>query len=171
MPGERLDLVIDFKNVPLNARVIIENLLGDAPFGGDLPAPEDLFPDRRTDRVMAFDLELPLDMTRSDTNIADGTYLGGDVTQPSVTNTRKLALFEGSDEFGRLQPLLGTAEPSPDINGDVVDGALTWFQPITETPELGAAEIWEIWSPKPCTQRQENATQALASWPLTSGAT
>ena len=147
MPGERLDLVVDFKDVPFGSRVIVENILGDAPFGGDLPAPEDLFPDRRTDRVMAFDVEMPLSMV-PDTSIGDGTNLGGGVyieTKPD-TPVRKLALFEGLDEFGRLQPLLGTAEPTDDINGNMVDGSLTWFQPITENPVLGSTEIWEIYN-------------------------
>jgi FtsP/CotA-like multicopper oxidase with cupredoxin domain len=147
MPGERLDLVVDFKDVPFGSRVIVENILGDAPFGGDLPAPEDLFPDRRTDRVMAFDVEMPLSMV-PDTIIGDGTNLGGGVyieTKPD-TPVRKLALFEGLDEFGRLQPLLGTAEPTDDINGNMVDGSLTWFQPITENPVLGSTEIWEIYN-------------------------
>ncbi len=145
-PGERLDLIIDFKDVPFGSRVIVENLLGDAPFGGDLPAPEDLFPDRRTDRVMAFDVEVPFDSGRLDSYIMDGTLLTGGVSVDDTTTVRKLALFEGTDEFGRLQPLLGTAEPVQDVNGDTVTGSLTWFQPITENPALDSTEIWELYN-------------------------
>jgi spore coat protein A len=145
-PGERLDLIIDFKDVPFGSRVIVENLLGDSPFDGDLPDEDDFFPDRRTDRVMAFDVELPFDSGRLDTSIMDGTLLGGGVVVAEADKVRKLALFEGTDQFGRLQPLLGTAEPTADINGDLVDGALTWFQPITENPGLGDTEIWEIYN-------------------------
>jgi FtsP/CotA-like multicopper oxidase with cupredoxin domain len=148
LPGERLDLVIDFKGLPFGSRVIVENILGDAPFGGDLPAAEDLFPDRRTDRVMAFDVEMPFDSMVPDTSIGVGAGLGGGVNIPATPSTpvRKLALFEGLDEFGRLQPLLGTAEPTVDVNGNTVDGSMTWFQPITENPELGSTEIWEIYN-------------------------
>jgi FtsP/CotA-like multicopper oxidase with cupredoxin domain len=146
MPGERLDLVIDFKNVPAGSRVIVENLLGDAPFGGDLPDVDDLFPDRRTDRVMAFDVELPLNTGRADTNVTDGHYLGGGVSVGATGKTRKLALFEGNDEFGRLQPLLGTAEPSADVSGNMANGSLTWAQPLTENPGLGDTELWEIYN-------------------------
>jgi FtsP/CotA-like multicopper oxidase with cupredoxin domain len=145
-PGERLDLIIDFKDVPAGSRIIIENLLGDAPFGGELPGPDDLFPDRRTDRIMAFDVEIPLDNSRPDTNITPGYYLGGGVSVPDTTIVRRLALFEGMDEFGRLQPLLGTAEPATDVTGNTVNGSLTWFQPITENPGLGDTEIWEIYN-------------------------
>ena len=145
-PGERLDLIIDFKNVVPGNRVIVENLLGDAPFGGDLPDADDLFPDRRTDRVMAFDVVMPFNSSVADTNVTDGYGLGGGVSVPAPTKTRKLALFEGTDEFGRLQPLLGTAEPTVDVTGATVDGSLTWFQPITENPGLGDTEIWEFYN-------------------------
>jgi FtsP/CotA-like multicopper oxidase with cupredoxin domain len=147
MPGERLDLVIDFKSVPFGSRVIVENLLGDAPFGGDLPAAEDLFPDRRTDRVMAFDVESALDNNVPDTAIGSGSVLGGGVgITAQVDRTRKLALFEGSDSIGRLQPLLGTAEPVTDVTGAMVEGTMTFSDPITENPAVGDTEIWEIYN-------------------------
>jgi spore coat protein A len=147
IPGERLDLIIDFNEVPDDSRVIVENLLGDSPFGGDLPGPEDVFPDRRTDRVMAFDVELPFNNARPDTTISSGTaFSSGGVDVPDTSTVRKLALFEGTDEFGRLQPLLGTAEPVMDVDGSQVTGSLTWFQPITENPGLNDTEIWEIYN-------------------------
>ena len=184
MPGERLDLVIDFKEVKYGQRVIIENLLGDAPFGGDLPEPydengesDDLFPNRRTDRVMAFDvmrntdksirdtdIHDHCDMVRHDTTIAAGYELNGDIAVPGpVARTRKLALFEGTDEFGRLQPLLGTAQRAKDKDGNLINwpeeegyseagltgpmkGSIPWHAPITENPELNTTEIWEFYN-------------------------
>ena len=149
LPGERLDLVIDFKDVPAGSRVIVENLLGDSPFGGDLPGDEDVFPDRRTDRVMAFDVEKDLDTSVMDTTIGVGSALGGGFSIPETTpvaRTRKLALFEGMDNIGRLQPLLGTAEPVTDVAGNTVNGAMPWFTPITENPNVGDTEIWEIYN-------------------------
>jgi len=146
LPGERLDVIVDFKNVPAGSRVIVENLLGDSPFGGDLPAAEDLFPDRRTDRVMAFDVVKPFDNAILDTNVYDGMALVDRTAIPKATKVRKLALFEGTDNLGRLQPLLGTAEPVTDVTGNSADGSLAWFQPITENPDLGATEIWEFYN-------------------------
>jgi len=156
MPGERLDLVVDFKgfadaNVNPGDRVIMENILGDAPFGGDLPDPDpangDIFMDRRTDRVMAFDVEVPLDMSVADTVITDSSYLGGGFTNTNaVTRTRKLGLFEGTDEFGRLQPMLGTAEAIADVSGGMAEGSLPFYVPITENPGVGDTEIWEIYN-------------------------
>jgi spore coat protein A len=50
--------------------------------------------------------------------------------------TRRLLLFEGEDEFGRINPMLGTAD----------QGALHWEMPITENPMLDDVEVWEIYN-------------------------
>ena len=147
-PGSRYDIVVDFSTVPAGSRVIMANIAGDAPFGGDYGDaldPDDLFPDRQTDRVMAFDVVKPLDGTVLDTfnptaierNLANNN---------SVDRTRKVALFEGMDEFGRLQPLLGTAEPTVDATGNIVNGAIPWHMPTTENPGLYDTEVWEIYN-------------------------
>ena len=77
--------------------------------------------------------------------------------------TRKVALFEGKDEYGRLQPLLGTAEPAVDANGAYINwptddiyssagltgpmqGSIAWHSPTTETPTLNTTEEWEIYN-------------------------
>ncbi len=160
-PGSRYDIVVDFSQVPAGSRVIMENIGGDAPFGGDLFDPlemtaeeivaaieaGDLFPDRQTDRVMAFDVVLPMDNRVPDTwsplGFADATRNPSrvDGTERPV---RKVALFEGVDEFGRLQPLLGTVSGGAGEPG--VSDAYTWFQATTETPALRASEDWEIYN-------------------------
>jgi FtsP/CotA-like multicopper oxidase with cupredoxin domain len=148
-PGGRYDIVVDFSQVPAGSRVIMENIGGDAPFGGDYGAaldPDDFFIDRQTDRIMAFDVVLPLDTTVPD------TFSAGSFSGPSYQNTnsvdkiRKVALFEGMDEYGRLQPLLGVAEPTVNAAGVSVNGALAWHEPTTENPALGSTEIWEIYN-------------------------
>jgi FtsP/CotA-like multicopper oxidase with cupredoxin domain len=164
-PGSRYDIVFDFSSVPAGSRIIMENLGGDAPFGGDYGdalGPDDFFPDRQTDRIMAFDVVLPLDEAVPDTFDATtiGPYAGNN---NFVTRVRKVALFEGKDEFGRLQPLLGTAEPATDYLGHPIDwpntpeyanaglvgqmeGSIAWHSPTTENPALGDTEIWEIYN-------------------------
>jgi spore coat protein A len=143
-PGGRYDVIFNFSGFQ-GQRIIMENIGGDAPFGGDFGdalAPEDLFPNRQTNRIMAFD-------------VADGDDAGGAVVVSGYTgnpnaliNTRKVALFEGNDEYGRLQPLLGTAEPTMDVDGNVVNGAIAWHSPTTENPilDVDGAEIWEIYN-------------------------
>lgn len=145
-PGGRYDVVVDFSDPALNGkRVILKNLGGDAPFGGaygDDLDPGDLFPNRQTDRVMAFDVVLPLDNSVVD-NFNPGNLPGYGGVDNGAT-TRRVALFEGTDEFGRLQPLLGTV--GDDLSGTNVATAYTWFQATTEDPGNGDTEIWEIYN-------------------------
>lgn len=155
--GSRYDIIFDFKTVTPGNRVIMKNIGGDEPFGGDIPGPQ-VFGE--TDRVMAFDLVLPFDTAVPDVS-PTGINFGPAI--PTPTRLRKVALFEGKDEFGRLQPLLGTAEPATDfagipinwpnlpayINAGLVgqmEGSIAWHSPTTENPALNATEEWEIWN-------------------------
>ncbi|HSS63847.1 MAG TPA: multicopper oxidase domain-containing protein, partial [Gammaproteobacteria bacterium] len=123
---------------PYGSRVIMKNIGGDEPFGGDIPGPQ-VFGE--TDRVMAFDVVVPLS---SVPDSFDPNNLPGYGGVANGAATRRVALFEGTDEFGRLQPLLGTA--ADDLTGTDVATAYTWFQPTTETPALDNTEIWEIYN-------------------------
>ena len=155
--GSRYDVIFDFKNVAFGNRVIMKNIGGDEPFGGDIPGPQ-VFGE--TDRIMAFDVNQPLDTAIPDVTPV-GIAFGPMVGLP--TRTRKVALFEGKDEFGRLQPLLGTAEPATDFAGNPInwpatpeyasvglvgqmEGSIAWHSPTTENPALNSTEEWEIWN-------------------------
>jgi FtsP/CotA-like multicopper oxidase with cupredoxin domain len=158
--GSRYDIIFDFKTVTPGNRVIMKNIGGDEPFGGDIPGPQ-VFGE--TDRIMAFDVVLPLDGSVADVSPA------ALATVPIVTQVskelriRKVALFEGKDEYGRLQPLLGTAEPATDYSGNPInwpdtdvyssvglvgqmEGSIAWHSPTTENPGLDTTEEWEIWN-------------------------
>jgi FtsP/CotA-like multicopper oxidase with cupredoxin domain len=152
-PGERADLILDFTNQPMGTQIIMENLGPDAPYGGDYGAalsPEDVFPGREqsTALIMRFDVTQPLNRKIKDRfNPNRKLRREGDfVVGGQVARTRKLALFEGQDEYGRLQPLLGVAEPTADVEGVTVDGSLGWFEAVTENPGVGDTEIWEIYN-------------------------
>jgi FtsP/CotA-like multicopper oxidase with cupredoxin domain len=144
-PGGRYDVVIDFSQVPAGSRVIMKNLGGDTPFGGafgDDLALEDLFDDRQTDRIMAFDVVKPK------SGVPDNFNPGSIPSYAGVSggaSTRRVALFEGMDQFGRLQPLLGTVKDG-NLNTTNVATAYAWFQPTTETPGVDTTEIWEIYN-------------------------
>jgi spore coat protein A len=155
--GSRYDVIVDFTTVTPGSRVIMKNIGGDEPFGGDIPGPQ-VFGE--TDRVMAFDVVAPLDAGVPDVS-PTGINYGPAVGQ--ATRVRKVALFEGKDEYGRLQPLLGTAEPATDYDGNAIDwpsepvyssvglegqmeGSIAWHSPTTENPALGDTEEWEIWN-------------------------
>lgn len=162
-PGSRYDIIFDFAGLQ-GQRIIMKNIGGDEPFGGDLPGPQIY---NYTDRIMAFDVEdIPtptddpeplLDMV---TNWPDEELK----EESPVTLIRKVALFEGRDEYGRLQPLLGTIGPHyyagtddiiewPDehvyqdanLTG-TMEGTIAWHTPATENPELDTVEEWEIWN-------------------------
>jgi spore coat protein A len=47
-----------------------------------------------------------------------------------------LVLFESTDEYGRLKPMLGT----------VSDGVLSYMSDITENIALNSTEVWEIYN-------------------------
>jgi FtsP/CotA-like multicopper oxidase with cupredoxin domain len=159
-PGSRYDIVFDFKTVTPSNRVIMKNIGGDEPFGGDIPGPQ-VFGE--TDRIMAFDVVLPLDTSVPDVN-PTGINFGPAVPAPTQPQQpRKVALFEGKDEFGRLQPLLGTAEPAKDHLGNPInwpakpvyssvgltgqmEGSIAWHSPTTENPAIDTTEEWEIWN-------------------------
>jgi spore coat protein A, manganese oxidase len=138
-PGGRYDIVVNFSQVPFGSRVIMKNLGGDEPFGGDIPGPM-VF--EFTDRIMAFDVVVPLSNVPDNFLPVNLPVYGG---VPNGATTRRVALFEGTDEFGRLQPLLGTVIDG-DLSGNNVATAHTWFQPPTETPAYDSTEIWEIYN-------------------------
>ena len=97
---------------------------------------------------MAFDVVLPMNQAMPDA--FEAAAIAGHGYAPMVDQeapaVRKVALFEGTDEFGRLQPLLGVAGPTTDAAGNTVDGAIAWHEPTTENPGLNTTEIWEIYN-------------------------
>jgi len=169
-PGSRYDVIFDFKGHE-GKRIIMKNVGGDEPFGGDIPGPQ-VF--ERTDRIMAFNVNQPL------SSVADVSPLMTDSTAnfgyniqptPPVDRVRNVALFEGKDEYGRLQPLLGTAQRANDHLGNPIrwpntpvyrqamlpdgtssplrgrmEGSIAWHSPTTENPKLGETERWNIWN-------------------------
>lgn len=156
-PGGRYDVVVDFSQVPFGSRVIMKNIGWDAPFGGHFggvlngggpgdPTEDDLFMNRQTDRIMAFDvLDTMSDVSDNFNSGASLSEYGGVADPGGEIPIRRVALFEGKDEFGRLQPLLGTVEGNPEeVPGTAT--ARTWAEQTTEKPELNSTEIWEIYN-------------------------
>jgi len=139
-PGGRYDLLVDFTGLE-GKRVIVKNIGGDFPFGGMIPGAK-MF--AFTDRIMAFDVA---DVWPTLQNTFNPANFGGvaqvqtsSLNENLTAGVRKVALFEGHDEFGRLQPLLGV------VNEDGTATPHTWFQTPTETPTLGTTEQWDIYN-------------------------
>lgn len=140
-PGERVDVVVDFSGL-VGQTAVLRN---SAP--GTFRRPHVLNP-RTTGRIMAFEVSLPFDANLPDLPLP--ATLRGGVQQPppisladelaKVSNTRRVFLYEGVDELGRLKPMLGTAA-----------GPLELHLPAPERPALGSTEVWEIYNTTPDT--------------------
>jgi spore coat protein A len=143
-PGERYDVIVDFS--AFAGRTILVRNTARSPFPrGDVVDP------RLDGLVMQFRVRgassgpgpvAPV------TPATDLRPLGGPIPRLTTTRpVRKLLLFEGTDRFGRLQPLLGTVDPTAPADpatGNPRDGTFLWDDPVTETPGLDTTEIWEI---------------------------
>jgi spore coat protein A len=125
-PGERADVLVDFSGFA-DQTLILRNS-AHSPFPkGDVVDP------RTTGQIMAFRVggssqarhQIPNKLLESpiDPLVQTGA-------------TRKLLLFEGQDEYGRLQPMLGTVD----------EGGMMWDDPTTEQPQLNDVEVWEIFN-------------------------
>ena len=151
-PGERYDIVIDTTEYA-GSFFFLRNIGPDEPFGGGVPEfgcdDDDCFEPANvnsTGQLMRFDVS---NVDAPVVTVSEATELRPNDDQlmtPSPTpNPRQVALFEGMDEYGRLQPLLGTvAEFSRSIPAS--NGTLAWFQKITENPALNATETWEVFN-------------------------
>ncbi|MDX2006371.1 MAG: multicopper oxidase [Meiothermus sp.] len=125
-PGERYDVVVDFAGFAgqsLNLRNTAR-----APFpGGVNPEP------RTVGQVMQFRVGGTVSRTQDNRLPAS---LGAAPSLPAPVRTRQLLLLEGTDRYGRIQPLLG----------EVAGGTYLWDDPTTEKPALNTVETWEIFN-------------------------
>lgn len=141
-PGERYDVVVDFTgyipniNPDFAPKITVTNFGADGPAAGAQQDPADIACTETTGQIMQFHVTKPMSAI-PDATVGLGSKLRNKIL-PIKTNApaRQLVLFEGMDEFGRLQPMLGT----------LADGSLTWSQTITENPDLDASEMWEVYN-------------------------
>jgi spore coat protein A, manganese oxidase len=140
-PGERVEIIIDFSKYRGQTFQLL-NQGTDGPFGNpESPAAHPL----TTGQIMQFRVVLPLNCDVEAAQINEKTCLRpvlGDI-QPlgKAQVTRKLALFEGTDGFGRVLPSLGIIDSTHHHNG-----SLSWSDHVTENIHLNDTEIWEIYN-------------------------
>ncbi|WP_439881820.1 multicopper oxidase domain-containing protein [Pontibacter sp. MBLB2868] len=136
-PGERKDIVIDFSTLKGKTIIVRNDANTPYPNGDDVDAGDG------ASLILAFevskDLNKEIPLSRVNGLLTHGRIYGADVNPPADMKVRKLILFEGVDEYGRLQPMLGTFEA----------GALDWDEEITENPDLNATEMWEVYNLTP----------------------
>ncbi|UCH52941.1 MAG: multicopper oxidase domain-containing protein [Pseudomonadota bacterium] len=125
-PAERADVIVDFSDPALKGKAIVLRNDAKTPY----PNGDEIDP-ATTGRIMAFRV------TRPRSQVADSrlpSTLRPPIAMPRAQNERTVLLAELEDEFGRVKPMLGT----------LADGALGWDAPISESPRLGATEVWRI---------------------------
>ena len=165
-PGDRVELVFDFSQLKDDDAVRLQNvgpasepfkgltdngvLLGDETAAGA---------DDPVGNIMQFEVNTAL--KAFDAKLKDGTPLARhyenlardanhDGIADKADHVRKLGLFEGTDDFGRVTPILGTAEAgslhSDHDHPDGQFGPLDWEAPTTEKPLLGSTEQWDLFN-------------------------
>jgi spore coat protein A len=127
-PGERADVVVDFAEAAGDSVFISNNAPIPYPFGDPAGI--------TTRQLMRFNVGMDsVDNPALPETLRPAPF----AVRDPVTRTRQVLLFEGVDEFGRIFAQLGT----------VAGGAMTWDDPVTETPNDGDVEIWEIYNTTP----------------------
>jgi FtsP/CotA-like multicopper oxidase with cupredoxin domain len=138
-PAERADVIVDFTRLRAGTEVLLINEGPDEPFGGGEPPGDFDFADpATTGQVMKFTV-VPL--AGADTSVGPSTLPAPPKPGPE-TFTRKVSLNEAGSTVpgfdGPVAALLGA------LNPDGTGNPLGWDDPITETPRLGATEVWEL---------------------------
>jgi spore coat protein A len=128
-PGERADVVVDFSAHP--GQTLTMRNTGSIPFPlGGPPSPS-------AAEVLQLRVDLPLDRGSAPPVTLAERLSDTPFQVPGPTGvTRRLILGERLDRYGRLQTLLGTAEL----------GHLTYSEQVTETPQRGEVEVWELYN-------------------------
>lgn len=142
-PAERIDLIVDFSGVP-PGRYTLLNAGPDEPFGG--------FPINPGARADAAGTGLLLQFRVDGTAPADLTTppeflrLPAIAPLPAAGVTRRVALLEEMSRFffdAPVAALLGAMVPTAK---GFSPQARRWDDPITENPQPGATEVWEIYN-------------------------
>ncbi len=128
-PGERYDLVMDFSAA--NGQTITLTNSAASPFPNGAPVTAGL-----DDQIMQFRVNQPLSTVPNNPVSAKLLANGVPVLMRTVLTPKQLLVAESIDNNGRILPILGT----------VTNGILGWMDTVTETPQAGSIEMWEIYN-------------------------
>jgi len=138
--AERVDLIVDFTNVPVG-NYVLGNVGPDEPFGGGEPPGDfDSADPDTTGQVMQFRVVPPV--APDPTTPPQFLVLPAITPLPAEVRTRPLALLEQASEFwdGPAEAMLGT------VDGDGFGVSHMWAEPVTENPGVGDTEVWEYYN-------------------------
>src|SRR6266498_2985749 len=142
--AERVDLIVDFTNVPVG-NYVLGNVGPDEPFGGGEPPGDfDSADPDTTGQVMQFRVVPPV--------APDPTTPPQFLVLPAITRltggtTRPLALLEQASAFtdGPAEAQLGIVNGDPNTTAAPTE-ARRWMDEVTENPAVGATEVWEYYN-------------------------
>jgi FtsP/CotA-like multicopper oxidase with cupredoxin domain len=138
--AERADLIFDFTNVPVG-NYVIRNLGPDEPYGGGLPDVDFLSADpESTGQLLQFRV---VPAVAVDTSTPPQFLVLPAITPlPPETFTRPLSLNEmmSATWDGPAAAMLGR------VDGAGMPAMDMWMDPVTETPAIGATEVWEFYN-------------------------
>ncbi|HEU5317906.1 MAG TPA: multicopper oxidase [Chloroflexota bacterium] len=158
-PAERADVIVDFTNVAVGTRLILENVAPDEPFGGGQPGVDFEPADRATTgRIMQ--LRVVAATSRDTSTPPNLLVLPAAPPLPAATRTRQVSLNEqdsqtvrvGTDRYDDVVLDCAKGEafgPRFALLGTVASGEgvpRRWNDAITENPALGATEVWELYN-------------------------
>ncbi|MCA9259962.1 MAG: multicopper oxidase domain-containing protein, partial [Planctomycetales bacterium] len=123
-PADRADVIVDFSQFQPGDEILLRNLAPDGMYGLDGGASAD---PNTTGQVMKFKVIGSSGPDTSSLPLALSQFDALDASQ--AVATRKLALVESTDQYGRPKILL--------------DGK-SWTDAISEVVTLGTTEIWEF---------------------------
>jgi FtsP/CotA-like multicopper oxidase with cupredoxin domain len=138
--AERADLIVDFTDVPLG-RYVLRNVGPDEPFGGGSPDEDfDASDPDSTGQVMEFRVVAARSVDVS--TPPEFLVLPAIAPLPAESTTRKLALLEQESAFhdGPAEAMLG------EVADDGTPQHHMWMEPVTENPQVGATEVWELYN-------------------------
>lgn len=139
-PAERADLIVDFSNVK-TGNYILKNLGPDEPFGGGNPS-EDFEPADPDTTGQILEFRVLTALANDDTTPPQYLTLPEVPVLTKEKSIRRLALLEKMSMVhdGPSEAKLGT------IGMDDQPVALEWMADITENPNVGDSEVWEIYN-------------------------
>lgn len=131
--AERFDVLIDFRN-QAGKTLTLSNKGAKKPFPGGTP------PHPQADALM---MQFRVALTTTKPALANPPARWNPHTPPASGTTRRVLLYEGVDQFGRIRPLLGTVTGAgPAFLGE----PKFWDDDVTEKPTTGSVEVWEIFN-------------------------
>jgi spore coat protein A len=164
-PAERIDVVVDFTNVPSGTPLYLINEGPDEPFGGGVggvdyafadpdttgqvmkftvvpaaSADESIPPQQITHLLPAENLGSPLTIRKVSVNEMESGTVFASFQTNAHGSLRNIIEDPAGIPFGPTTSMLGT------LDGDGAPVPFAWMDPVTESPGNGATEIWEIYN-------------------------